>query len=233
MKCLSVYCSKWHLVFMNAVGFFQVGVQSVSDIAGPYWEFPPICRWDQGGKMLSIQRLINSLHGDCLKSLLFIYHGYAKVCLSVLSGEKEWVKNKDYYRLDGNTSACARKRWVQEFNNTKNIRYTQFKSHLSCLHFLSWLLLFPLFQGKVVSDLHSCGVIGNQSGRFKPGRGVWRLLESVIWHPEHLQGLSLWAEKNCICVPFSGPGIHIQMTDSREGLKFVKKKIYIIQAFYI
>ncbi|KTF90639.1 hypothetical protein cypCar_00016358 [Cyprinus carpio] len=37
-------------------------------------------------------------------------------------GEKTWVKNKDYYRLDGNTSACARKRWAQEFNNTKNIR---------------------------------------------------------------------------------------------------------------
>lgn len=42
--------------------------------------------------------------------------------LCILSGEKTWVKNKDYYRLDGNTSACARKRWAQEFNNTKNIR---------------------------------------------------------------------------------------------------------------
>ncbi|KAK7172885.1 hypothetical protein R3I93_002874 [Phoxinus phoxinus] len=37
-------------------------------------------------------------------------------------GKKSWVKNKDYYRLDGTTSACARKRWAQEFNNTKNIR---------------------------------------------------------------------------------------------------------------
>ncbi|XP_051540427.1 transcriptional regulator ATRX-like isoform X2 [Myxocyprinus asiaticus] len=37
-------------------------------------------------------------------------------------GKKSWVKNKDYYRLDGNTSACARKRWVQEFNNTKNTK---------------------------------------------------------------------------------------------------------------
>ncbi|KAA0716657.1 Transcriptional regulator ATRX [Triplophysa tibetana] len=37
-------------------------------------------------------------------------------------GKKSWVKNKDYYRLDGTTSACARKRWAQEFNNRKNPR---------------------------------------------------------------------------------------------------------------
>ncbi|XP_029956796.1 transcriptional regulator ATRX-like isoform X2 [Salarias fasciatus] len=33
-----------------------------------------------------------------------------------------WVKNVDYYRLDGSTSAVWRKKWADDFNNTANTR---------------------------------------------------------------------------------------------------------------
>ncbi|KAK3527246.1 hypothetical protein QTP86_015058 [Hemibagrus guttatus] len=41
-----------------------------------------------------------------------------KACL--YKGKKSWVRDKDYYRLDGSTSATARKKWGQEFNNIRN-----------------------------------------------------------------------------------------------------------------
>uniref|UniRef100_A0A3Q3EHW7 DNA helicase n=1 Tax=Labrus bergylta TaxID=56723 RepID=A0A3Q3EHW7_9LABR len=33
-----------------------------------------------------------------------------------------WIKNIDYYRLDGSTSATLRKKWTDQFNNTANVR---------------------------------------------------------------------------------------------------------------
>ncbi|XP_042354711.1 transcriptional regulator ATRX-like [Plectropomus leopardus] len=33
-----------------------------------------------------------------------------------------WIKNVDYYRLDGSTSAQLRKKWAEEFNNPCNVR---------------------------------------------------------------------------------------------------------------
>ncbi|KAM8898572.1 transcriptional regulator ATRX-like isoform 2-T2 [Spinachia spinachia] len=33
-----------------------------------------------------------------------------------------WIKNVDYYRLDGSTSAVLRKRWADQFNNVTNVR---------------------------------------------------------------------------------------------------------------
>ncbi|CAI5643957.1 unnamed protein product [Oreochromis niloticus] len=33
-----------------------------------------------------------------------------------------WVKNVDYYRFDGSTSATLRKKWADEFNNPENVR---------------------------------------------------------------------------------------------------------------
>ncbi|XP_040005999.1 transcriptional regulator ATRX-like isoform X2 [Xiphias gladius] len=33
-----------------------------------------------------------------------------------------WIRNLDYYRLDGSTSAMSRKKWAEQFNNTANIR---------------------------------------------------------------------------------------------------------------
>ncbi|XP_076847145.1 ATRX chromatin remodeler, like isoform X2 [Brachyhypopomus gauderio] len=41
---------------------------------------------------------------------------------SLYKGTMSWVRDKDYYRLDGSTSASARKRWAQEFNNFRNTR---------------------------------------------------------------------------------------------------------------
>ncbi|XP_059407059.1 transcriptional regulator ATRX-like isoform X3 [Carassius carassius] len=71
-------------------------------------------------KVLVFSQSLISL--DLIESfLLYADESRGKPCCPY-KGEKAWVKNKDYYRLDGNTSACARKRWAQEFNNTKNIR---------------------------------------------------------------------------------------------------------------
>ncbi|XP_030603016.1 transcriptional regulator ATRX-like isoform X2 [Archocentrus centrarchus] len=33
-----------------------------------------------------------------------------------------WIKNVDYYRLDGSTSAILRKKWADQFNNAANVR---------------------------------------------------------------------------------------------------------------
>uniref|UniRef100_A0A3Q0S4A8 DNA helicase n=1 Tax=Amphilophus citrinellus TaxID=61819 RepID=A0A3Q0S4A8_AMPCI len=33
-----------------------------------------------------------------------------------------WLKNVDYYRLDGSTSATLRKKWADQFNNAANVR---------------------------------------------------------------------------------------------------------------
>ncbi|KAM3869276.1 transcriptional regulator ATRX-like [Diretmus argenteus] len=37
-------------------------------------------------------------------------------------GTGSWIRNVDYYRLDGSTSATSRKRWADEFNNAANVR---------------------------------------------------------------------------------------------------------------
>ncbi|CAN9501704.1 unnamed protein product [Ophioblennius macclurei] len=46
--------------------------------------------------------------------------------LSVFRAEKmstkDWIRNLDYYRLDGSTSAVLRKKWADDFNNTANTR---------------------------------------------------------------------------------------------------------------
>ncbi|KAM9440693.1 ATRX chromatin remodeler, like [Clarias gariepinus] len=40
----------------------------------------------------------------------------------VYNGQRSWERHKDYYRLDGSTTATARKKWAQEFNNVRNTR---------------------------------------------------------------------------------------------------------------
>ncbi|XP_063793244.1 transcriptional regulator ATRX isoform X2 [Pseudophryne corroboree] len=37
-------------------------------------------------------------------------------------GEGKWFRNIDYYRLDGATTAQARKKWAEEFNDVTNVR---------------------------------------------------------------------------------------------------------------
>uniref|UniRef100_A0A667WSJ9 DNA helicase n=1 Tax=Myripristis murdjan TaxID=586833 RepID=A0A667WSJ9_9TELE len=41
---------------------------------------------------------------------------------SPYKGASSWVKNIDYYRLDGSTNATLRKKWAEEFNDTTNVR---------------------------------------------------------------------------------------------------------------
>ncbi|XP_067295262.1 transcriptional regulator ATRX-like isoform X3 [Pseudorasbora parva] len=78
------------------------------------------CAEELQDKVLVFSQSLISL--DLIESfLLYADETSGKECCPY-KGKKSWVKNKDYYRLDGNTSACARKRWAQEFNNTKNIR---------------------------------------------------------------------------------------------------------------
>lgn len=37
-------------------------------------------------------------------------------------GEGKWLRNIDYYRLDGSTTAQSRKKWAEEFNDETNVR---------------------------------------------------------------------------------------------------------------
>ncbi|KAI1902700.1 hypothetical protein AGOR_G00018710 [Albula goreensis] len=41
---------------------------------------------------------------------------------SPYKGQGKWVRNLDYYRLDGSTSAIFRKKWAEAFNNTARVR---------------------------------------------------------------------------------------------------------------
>ncbi|XP_056141347.1 transcriptional regulator ATRX-like isoform X2 [Lampris incognitus] len=42
--------------------------------------------------------------------------------LSPYKGTGSWIKNTDYYRLDGATNAILRKKWAAEFNDATNVR---------------------------------------------------------------------------------------------------------------
>uniref|UniRef100_A0A4W5LT15 DNA helicase n=1 Tax=Hucho hucho TaxID=62062 RepID=A0A4W5LT15_9TELE len=41
---------------------------------------------------------------------------------SLYKGDGSWIRNTDYYRIDGSTSATSRMKWVQEFNDATNER---------------------------------------------------------------------------------------------------------------
>ncbi|XP_060230600.1 transcriptional regulator ATRX isoform X2 [Meriones unguiculatus] len=40
----------------------------------------------------------------------------------IYKGEGKWLRNIDYYRLDGSTNAQSRKKWAEEFNDETNVR---------------------------------------------------------------------------------------------------------------
>lgn len=64
---------------------------------------------------------------SCLMNVLFLY------CIVLTEGS--WIKNIDYYRLDGSTNVTNRKTWAARFNNTANIRYRL----CDCKHLFCWL----------------------------------------------------------------------------------------------
>ncbi|KAJ8348213.1 hypothetical protein SKAU_G00268020 [Synaphobranchus kaupii] len=41
---------------------------------------------------------------------------------SPYKGQGEWIRDVDYYRLDGSTNALTRKKWAEAFNNTRKFR---------------------------------------------------------------------------------------------------------------
>ncbi|XP_037678765.1 transcriptional regulator ATRX-like [Choloepus didactylus] len=43
-------------------------------------------------------------------------------CFLQLLGEGKWLRNIDYYHLDGSTTAQSRKKWAEEFNDETNVR---------------------------------------------------------------------------------------------------------------
>uniref|UniRef100_A0A9J7YMM8 ATRX chromatin remodeler, like n=1 Tax=Cyprinus carpio carpio TaxID=630221 RepID=A0A9J7YMM8_CYPCA len=106
----------WYLPFITAAD------AKVLEHSGKLQLLLEILHWAEElqDKVLVFSQSLISL--DLIESfLLYADETRGEKCCPY-KGEKTWVKNKDYYRLDGNTSACARKRWAQEFNNTKNIR---------------------------------------------------------------------------------------------------------------
>lgn len=59
------------------------------------------------------------IYGKQTKSLFYIVPSLSDY-LSLTAGS--WIKNVDYYRLDGSTSAVLRKKWAEEFNSSTNVR---------------------------------------------------------------------------------------------------------------
>lgn len=66
--------------------------------------------------------------------------------LTLLSGEGKWIRNIDYYRLDGSTNAQSRKKWAEEFNDETNVRYETFSVCIDIFQFrfskISFLMYF-------------------------------------------------------------------------------------------
>ncbi|XP_040907102.1 transcriptional regulator ATRX-like isoform X2 [Toxotes jaculatrix] len=72
---------------------------------------------DLDDKVLVFSQSLISL--DLIEDFLEASH-HARDPSSFKAGS--WIKNVDYYRLDGSTTAMLRKKWADEFNNATNLR---------------------------------------------------------------------------------------------------------------
>ncbi|XP_078122976.1 transcriptional regulator ATRX-like [Sander vitreus] len=72
---------------------------------------------DLNDKVLVFSQSLISL--DLIEDFLKTFH-HARYPSSFKAGS--WIKNLDYYRLDGSTSAPLRKKWADQFNNASNDR---------------------------------------------------------------------------------------------------------------
>ncbi|XP_028452112.1 transcriptional regulator ATRX-like isoform X2 [Perca flavescens] len=72
---------------------------------------------DLNDKVLVFSQSLISL--DLIEDFLNTFH-HARDPSSFQAGS--WIKNVDYYRLDGSTSAPLRKKWADHFNNASNHR---------------------------------------------------------------------------------------------------------------
>lgn len=82
----------------------------------------------QGRKSTNISRVTHQIP---LLSFLFTF-----------SGEGKWLRNIDYYRLDGSTTAQSRKKWAEEFNDETNVRYGACSNCIDILNVISVKLYF-------------------------------------------------------------------------------------------
>uniref|UniRef100_A0AAQ5YLQ9 DNA helicase n=1 Tax=Amphiprion ocellaris TaxID=80972 RepID=A0AAQ5YLQ9_AMPOC len=78
---------------------------------------------DLGDKVLVFSQSLISL--DLIEDFLKISHYTVFSCFFFcifVQTEGSWIKNIDYYRLDGSTNAVLRKEWADKFNNAANER---------------------------------------------------------------------------------------------------------------
>ncbi|XP_056449561.1 transcriptional regulator ATRX-like [Gadus chalcogrammus] len=73
-----------------------------------------------GDKVLVFSQSLISL--DLMEDFLMIAHKNRKSGDTFYKGNSSWVRDVDYYRLDGTTNATLRKKWAENFNNTANTR---------------------------------------------------------------------------------------------------------------
>ncbi|XP_038152964.1 transcriptional regulator ATRX-like isoform X2 [Cyprinodon tularosa] len=73
---------------------------------------------DPGDKVLVFSQSLISL--NLIEDFLAASHKAREPLSSVKEGT--WIKNLDYYRLDGSTCASLRKKWTDRFNNPSNHR---------------------------------------------------------------------------------------------------------------
>ncbi|XP_029029698.1 transcriptional regulator ATRX-like [Betta splendens] len=73
---------------------------------------------DLGDKVLVFSQSLTSL--DLIEYFLGASHRNREPLTS--SKEGSWIKDIDYYRLDGSTNATLRKKWTDMFNNADNVR---------------------------------------------------------------------------------------------------------------
>ncbi|KAJ3588825.1 hypothetical protein NHX12_009679 [Muraenolepis orangiensis] len=69
-----------------------------------------------GDKVLVFSQSLVTL--DLIEDFLTHAHNTRKSGDPLYNGRGSWIKNLDYYRLDGTTNATSRKKWVEDFNNT-------------------------------------------------------------------------------------------------------------------
>ena len=131
-----------------------------------------------------------------------------------------WIKNIDYYRLDGCVSATNRRKWADLFNNPANSRYRSippwvlrllyWNNEAECFECvmtksLLWFCQSPC-QRATVSHLNESWLSRHQPRGCQQGHHLWRLVESVLRHTEHIQGVPLRAAETSVCVSLPGSG---------------------------
>ncbi|KAG7282661.1 hypothetical protein CRUP_017587, partial [Coryphaenoides rupestris] len=71
-------------------------------------------------KVLVFSQSLISL--DLIEDFLTHAHQSRKSGNPLYEGSGSWIRNVDYYRLDGTTTATFRKKWAEDFNNLDNTR---------------------------------------------------------------------------------------------------------------